>query len=87
MQRAGIISSRISMRKEEGLRDQLFHYGNIGIEMLVAVLLGTFGGYLLDRWLHTRPWLMIVGFVLGAAAGFRNIFRLMVSEEKKEKKT
>ena len=74
-------------KKEKNLRDQLFTYGNLGIEMLVAVLIGAFGGHLLDRWLHTRPWFMLVGFVLGSAAGFRNIFRLMTSEEKKEKKT
>ena len=54
----------------------MFTFGNLGVEMLVAVLIGTFGGYLLDRWLHTKPWLLIAGFVLGAAAGFRNIFRL-----------
>jgi len=72
--------------REKGLRDQLFTHGNLGVEMLVAVLIGAFGGYLLDRWLHTGPWLMLVGFALGAAAGFRNIFRLIASEEKKEGK-
>ena len=73
------------MRNEEGLRDQLFRYGNLGVEMLVAVLIGTFGGLLLDRWLHTKPWLLLVGFVLGSAAGFKNIFSLIASERKKEK--
>lgn len=75
----------MSEKREKGLKDQLFTYGNLGVEMLVAVLMGTFGGYLLDRWLGTRPWFMLVGFVLGAAAGFKNIFRLMASEDKKEK--
>ena len=77
----------MSEKREKGLKDQLFTYGNLGVEMLVAVLIGTFVGYLLDRWLHTRPWLMIVGFVLGSAAGFRNMFQLIASEGKKEKET
>ena len=80
-------NSRMTEQKEKGLKDQLFTYGNLGVEMLVAVLMGAFGGYLLDRWLHTSPWLLIVGFILGSAAGFRNIFRLMTSEEKKEEET
>ena len=27
-------------------------------------------GWLLDRWLGTKPWLMAAGIVLGAALGF-----------------
>lgn len=59
-------------------------YGNLGLEMLISVLIGTGGGYLLDRYLHTRPWLMIIGFVFGAAAGFRTLFRLMNQEKDKK---
>jgi ATP synthase protein I len=33
-------------------------------------------GWLLDRWLGTQPWLMVVGLVLGAAAGFFEFVRL-----------
>lgn len=52
--------------------------------MLASVLIGALGGYGLDRLLNTRPWLMIVGFIFGSAAGFRSIFRLI--NEDKEKK-
>ncbi|WP_419814692.1 AtpZ/AtpI family protein [Glacieibacterium sp.] len=47
----------------------------IGIELVVGVCIGTGGGYALDRWLHTAPWLMIVGLIVGFAAGLRNVFR------------
>jgi ATP synthase protein I len=47
----------------------------IGIELVVGVCIGTGGGYALDRWLHTAPWFMIVGLIIGFAAGLRNVFR------------
>ena len=52
--------------------------------MLASVLIGTLGGHGLDRLLNTRPWLMIVGFILGSAAGFRSLFRLLNQENKKK---
>jgi ATP synthase protein I len=61
-------------------------YGNIGLEMLASVLVGTFGGYALDSLFQTKPWLMIVGFIFGAAAGFVSLFRLLKQEQKKEEK-
>jgi len=33
-------------------------------------------GWLLDRWLGTKPWLLVVGLVLGAAAGLYEFIRL-----------
>jgi ATP synthase protein I len=34
-------------------------------------------GWALDRWLGTAPLLIVVGFVLGAAAGMLNAWRWM----------
>lgn len=33
-------------------------------------------GYLLDRWLGTEPWLLVVGIVLGSALGLFEFVRL-----------
>jgi len=33
-------------------------------------------GWLLDRWLGTKPWLMVAGLVLGAVTGFYQFIRL-----------
>jgi ATP synthase protein I len=43
--------------------------------LFAAVAAGLFLGWLLDRWLGTRPWLLVVGLVLGAAAGFFEFIR------------
>lgn len=47
----------------------------ISVELAAAVVVGTAIGIVLDRWLGTSPWLLIVFFVLGCAAGFRNVYR------------
>ena len=48
----------------------------IGIELVVGVVVGAGGGWALDRWLGLAPWLMILGLIVGFAAGLRNVFRL-----------
>jgi ATP synthase protein I len=40
----------------------------------VASLTGV--GWLLDRWLGTKPWLLVIGIVLGAVVGFYQFIRL-----------
>lgn len=47
----------------------------IGTELVAGVLVGVGIGWMLDRWLGTKPWLMVVFFVLGAAAGFVGVIR------------
>jgi ATP synthase protein I len=42
---------------------------------VISTVLGLVGGYYLDRWLGTTPWLLLIGLVLGIAAGFVNLFR------------
>lgn len=49
----------------------------IGVEIVAALIVGVAIGYFLDRWLGTKPWFLLVFFVLGAAAGFMNVFRVV----------
>ncbi len=49
----------------------------LGMEFTSGVLVGVFIGYFVDRWLQTSPWGMVVFILLGAAAGFLNIYRLI----------
>lgn len=43
--------------------------------LFAAVVAGLGLGWLLDRWFGTRPWLLIVGLLLGAVAGFYEFIR------------
>jgi ATP synthase protein I len=49
----------------------------IGVEIVSALAVGVAIGYFLDRWLGTKPWFLLLFFVLGAAAGFMNVFRVV----------
>jgi ATP synthase protein I len=46
-----------------------------GIEVVAGVGFGVLLGWGLDRWLGTTPLLLIVFFLLGAAAGVLNAYR------------
>ena len=41
-----------------------------------AVVAGLVAGWLMDRWLGTRPWLLVAGIVLGAVVGFYQFIRM-----------
>jgi ATP synthase protein I len=45
------------------------------LSLFAAVAAGLIIGWLLDRWLGTRPWLLVTGIVLGSAAGFYELIR------------
>ena len=47
----------------------------IGVELVAALIVGVAIGYFLDQWLGTKPWLMLLGFVLGSVAGFLGVYR------------
>jgi ATP synthase protein I len=47
----------------------------IGLELVVAVVVGTAIGWGLDKWLGTRPGLTIAFFFLGVGAGMVNVWR------------
>lgn len=47
-----------------------------GVEVVAALGVGVFLGIVLDRWLGTWPWLFLLFFVMGSAAGTLNVYRL-----------
>ena len=47
----------------------------LGTELVAAVVVGTIIGFILDSWFDTKPWLIVIFFFLGAAAGMLNVIR------------
>ena len=63
------------MTDEEENRKTGFAYA-AGITLFASVAAGCLFGWFLDKWLGTQPWLLIVGIVLGSAAGLFEFVRL-----------
>jgi ATP synthase protein I len=58
-----------------------------GVELLAGVGVGGALGWFLDGWLGTRPFLMLLFFALGAAAGMLNVYRMARAMNAPDEKT
>ena len=56
----------------------------LGTELVAAVVVGTIIGFILDSWFDTKPWLIIIFFFLGTAAGILNVIRTANRMQKEE---
>lgn len=50
-------------------------YGTVGLDMVLAVVVGLLGGRWLDQRFGTRGWLTVIGFLFGIAASFNILFK------------
>ena len=53
------------------------------IELVSALVVGGFLGYLIDQWLGITPFGMIIFMLLGFVAGFMNIYRAATGQDLK----
>ena len=56
----------------------------LGTELVAAVAVGTIIGFILDTLFDTKPWLIIIFFFLGSAAGMLNVIRAANRMQKKD---
>jgi ATP synthase protein I len=56
----------------------------LGTELVAAVGVGTIIGFILDTWFDTKPWLIIIFFFIGSAAGMMNVIRTAKNMQKEE---
>ena len=47
----------------------------VGTDLVAGIAVGVVIGWVLDSWLGTTPWLLLVFFILGSAAGITNVMR------------
>ncbi|MFQ5345241.1 MAG: AtpZ/AtpI family protein [Mariprofundus sp.] len=55
----------------------------VGTEIVASTMVGLGIGFYLDRWLDTRPLMLILFAVFGLAAGFINLYQMMVVKPRK----
>jgi ATP synthase protein I len=61
---------------DKTLLKQFARVSTVGFHMVISTAVGLAMGYGLDRLLHTSPWFTIIFFILGVAAGFRELIRI-----------
>ena len=61
--------------EEQSAWKALGELSTVGMTLVLATVIGLAGGYYLDKWLGTAPWLTLIGLGFGIAAGFVNLFR------------
>ena len=47
----------------------------LSTEMVAAVMVGSIMGFILDSWFDSKPWLTIIFFFAGSAAGILNVIK------------
>ena len=66
---------KLKVEKENPQTSSIGQAFKLSTELVAAVLVGTIIGFILDNWFDTKPWLIIIFFFLGAAAGMLNVIR------------
>ena len=85
MKKSNNLTTRLKSAKDKMDRKSLNNDNNqpaslgmalkLSTEMVVAVLVGTIIGFILDSWFDSKPWLIIIFFIVGVAAGITNVIR------------
>ncbi len=55
-----------------------------GMTMAASVLIGYLAGSWLDKFFGTTPWLTLIMFLLGTAAGLKSLYNLAFPKKKGE---
>lgn len=71
--------------KYKGTLKNLTLISQIGISMITPIFLGVFIGQVLDNWIGTESFFVITLIVLGAGAGFMNLFKITGAWKNKRK--
>lgn len=72
------------MKDQKKGENNYFYYAGLGIDLVVSTIVGGFIGYVLDSWLGTKPWLMLIFLIFGAISGFLTIYRTLQRMENKK---
>ena len=76
--RLKIAKSRFKNKNQTEKDNEKSSFGKafqLSTELVSAVLVATIIGFILDNWFDTKPWLIIIFFFIGVAAGIMNVIR------------
>jgi ATP synthase protein I len=59
--------------KDKNVRESIASASVVGLNLVSATFVGLFLGWWLDKWLGTKPWLLLAFLLFGIIAGFRNV--------------
>ncbi len=68
-------------KQAKGFSQQLAMAMELPFVLVAAVVVGGGLGYFLDRWLHTKPILMLVLGFLGFFGGLRDVLRRLPADD------
>jgi ATP synthase protein I len=69
-------------RKKQQLNSYA-RYSGMGLQMLAIIMVGVFGGYKLDQWMHTGPILTILLSILSVSAAIYSVTRNLLRRKQK----
>ena len=76
--RLKIAKSRFKNKNQTEKDNEKSSFGKafqLSTELVSAVLVATIIGFILDNWFDTKPWLIIIFFFIGVAAGIMNVIK------------
>ena len=76
--RLKIAKSKFKKKNPSDEDDKKSSFGKafqLSTELVSAVLVATIIGFILDNWFDTKPWLIIIFFFIGVAAGIMNVIK------------
>ena len=74
-------TSNIPLQKQKKQSGAGFGF-KISTEIIAALVVGVGIGLIVDKYLGTKPFGLIIFFIFGAIAGFLNVYRVMRRIEK-----
>ena len=85
MKKFDVLSARLKIAKKKAnktsLNNDKKNTSSLGTalklstEMVAAVFVGSIIGFILDNWFDSKPWLTIIFFFAGSAAGILNVIK------------
>ena len=85
--RLKIAKSKVNNSNTENKKLNSSNLGNafkISTEFVAAVVVGSTIGFILDNLFGTKPWLIIIFFIIGVIAGMLNVIRSAKLMQKKQ---